>query len=126
MTSKAFDYGRRSIDAFINWDPEDVEVLRRPRIATADGGSYWGEPEPQGIVTVRITPRQTLSAQSLARVTASGSVAVPDYFITALPGSDIERFDLIPRGDVTLEVLWRDVEGPDYRMLFEAVGHGSV
>ena len=99
--------------------------MRRPRVATADGGSYWGEAVEVGTERVRITPRQSIVAQSVERVTESGAVVVPDYFITAMPGADIQRFDLIPRGEVTLEVLWRDVEGPDYRMLFEAVGHGS-
>lgn len=125
MTSKAFAPGSRSIAAFIDWDPTTVALLRYERVPTPDGGHRRGDLLPVGELTVRITANRNIATGSPQRVTEAGHLVTPGHYVIAMPGADIAIGDRFVLGTDTIEVVYVDVHGPDYRVVAEGYAHAG-
>lgn len=123
MTSVAHDLGMRQTEAVINQDKSLVPFQRFKSNKTTAGGVRREALGPTAPQEVRLIPRQALANQTPLRRTPDGEMVTPTWFILAMPGSDIQRFDEVEIKGHSLRVLHVNTE-PDWLLLAEAIEVG--
>lgn len=115
----------RITEAFIKRDPVVVAPLHRRLQPTENGGKRWvlGDTGPNE--TVRFVPTTTTTEQHAVRTTPDGRTVNPQWNMICLPGSLVERGDLIPWGTKTLEIIYK-AESPSWRVVFEAIEYDDA
>lgn len=83
---------RRQVDAEIKTDPVQIEILRRPKVDTPDGGWRLGELETKSPITVLIMPAKRRLSEMTVN-TEMGEVVDYPYILLGYHFDDILRDD---------------------------------
>lgn len=123
MTDLAYEAGRRNTQAFINANPAPAIIKRKSRSDDGMGGTVTGAPATLSTQpTVRMCPANQFG-NPVPRTTEDGSTVRPDWWVVAMPGTDIRKGDMVTADGHTVEVVHVS-ESPRWRQNCEGIGRG--
>lgn len=100
--NRELEHQRRNTKAFIDADPLTLELIRKPRIDTADGGWKFGEPTTVPPQVLRLIPQSDV--MPLVQ-TPDGVQLTPSYVLLGEWTADIQRWDAFAVGGVKFMIV---------------------
>ncbi len=123
MKTTSKEMGILLTDQFIQENPVQVIVKRRPKVVTSAGGFRRGDPvplAPQTFRKVEINLRTALSA----RTTEDGAVVVPSFMLVTPWNADIKNHDRMVIDDKDCEIVTVGFASLLMRKTAEVYQHG--
>jgi hypothetical protein len=113
---------RANTEAFIDYRPELVTLVRTAKVSDGMGGVSMGTPSPLLPQRMRMVPTKTITDQAPVRVTSDGQQVTPNWYLVGEYDANIQIGDTTTVRNHKLEVVFVS-DLPDHRVVAECWEH---